>query len=291
MKTELCTYIANRDRTVLPSNPGFERWLDPDKTAVVCIDMHRGHVGPEDQVTVPAPRARAKIPHHDVFHAACREIGIPIIFAQGWYRPGGFETADPENAEATWAPFLLYPLYLPANPLMDEHSREGTKWLDLMVEHDPRRDHYVRTKKRYSAFYPTDLEFLLRRLGVENIVITGTFTDCCDTATAFDACNRDFRVIIPRDVVAGYSEELENAALMIISLHVGLVTDAPALLAEWYARKGRTLPDSLQGIDDIGEASLPSRDGDAQVPGSLKVTEANGITDDHVHYGAQKAAS
>lgn len=261
------TYIANRDKTMLPPHPGFDRWLDPDKTAVVCIDMHRGHVGPEEQVTVPAPRARAKIPHHNVFHAACREIGIPIIFVQCWYRAGGFETSGREGADAPWAPFLLYPLYLPPNPIMEQHSREGTKWLDLMVENDPERDYYVRTKKRYSAFYPTDLEFLLRQLEIENLVITGTYTDCCDIATAFDACNRDFRVIIPRDIVAGYSEEMENAALMIISLQVGIVTDARALLAEWYARKQRELPTRLRDIDDIREASreepatIPARSG------------------------------
>lgn len=248
------TYIANRDKTVLPPDPGFDRWLDPDRTAVVCIDMHRGHVGPEEQVTVPAPRARAKIPHHNAFHAACREIGIPIIFVQCWYRRGGFETAGGRGGDTPWAPFLLYPLYLPSNPIMQEHSQEGTKWLDLMVENDPERDHYVRTKKRYSAFYPTDLEFLLRHLKAENVVITGTYTDCCDIATAFDACNRDFRVIIPRDIVAGYSEEMENAALMIISLQVGIVTDAPALLGEWYARKGHELPARLQGVGSIDEA-------------------------------------
>jgi hypothetical protein len=43
---------------------------------------------------------------------------------------------------------------------MDQHSWQGTKWLDLMVEVDE-RDYFVRTKKRLSAFYPTDLEFLL----------------------------------------------------------------------------------------------------------------------------------
>ncbi len=257
MKTEMYTYIENSVRTALPPNPGFERWLDPERTAVVCIDMHRGHVGPEEHVTCPAPRARARIPHHDVFHAACREVGIPIIFVQLWLRPGGFETDGSGRNGTPWAPYLIYPLYLPESPLLMEHSWEGTKWLDLMVENDPERDYYVRTKKRYSAFYPTDLEFLLRQLGAENVVITGTYTDCCDLSTAFDACNRDFRVIVPRDVVAGFSEEIEHAALAIISLHVGIVTDAPALLAEWYARTGRKLPERFRGVNEIGEALEP----------------------------------
>jgi biuret amidohydrolase len=122
---------------------------------------------------------------------------------------------------------------------MDQHSWEGTKWLDLMVEVDE-RDYFVRTKKRLSGFYPTDLEFLLRNLDVDNVVLTGTFTDACVLSTAFDAANRDFRVLVPRDIVAGYSAEAENAALIIISLHLGLVVDSDALVNEWFARRGLT---------------------------------------------------
>ncbi|HZA57952.1 MAG TPA: isochorismatase family cysteine hydrolase, partial [Solirubrobacterales bacterium] len=136
---------------------------------------------------------------------------------------------------------------------MDELGWEGTKWVDLMVEEDP-RDLYVRTKKRLSGFYPTDLEFLLRQLGVRNLVIDGTLTDCCVLNTAFDAANRDFRVVVPRDVAAGMSQEMEGAAEKVIANHLGLIVDAPALLREWYARQGAELPADLaraETMDDV----------------------------------------
>ena len=135
---------------------------------------------------------------------------------------------------------------------MDQHSWEGTKWLDLMVEVDE-RDYFVRTKKRLSAFYPTDLEFLLRNLDVDNVVLTGTYTDACVLSTAFDAANRDFRVLVPRDVVAGYSEEAEHAALMIIALHLGLVVDSSALVNEWFARRGMVSATSAAGAPAAAE--------------------------------------
>src|SRR5436190_16498163 len=143
MKTEMYTYIQNEVRTVLPSNPGFERWLDPERTAIVCIDMHRGHVGPgePEELTCPAPRARNRIADHNRFHANCRELGIPIVFVQCWLRHGGFETEGSAHGGTPWAPYLIYPLYLPESPLLHEHSWEGTKWLDLMVENDPERDY------------------------------------------------------------------------------------------------------------------------------------------------------
>ena len=121
-----------------------------------------------------------------------------------------------------------------------------------MVEVDE-RDYFVRTKKRLSAFYPTDLEFLLRNLDVDNVVLTGTYTDACVLSTAFDAANRDFRVLVPRDVVAGYSEEAEHAALMIIALHLGLVVDSSALVNEWFARRGLPSTTTVAGAPVAAE--------------------------------------
>ena len=244
MKTDLHCWIENRTPTRVPSTEAFERWLDPAKTAIACIDMHRGPRrarGRADAGCAPCTRAD---PGAQRVPPLAREIGIPVIHVQHWQRYGGIDDANSQalNSGANWR--VLSELYLPPNPLMLEHSWEGTKWLDLMVERR-KGDYYVRTKKRLSAFYPTDFEFLLHQLDVKNLVITGTLTECCDLSTAFDAANRDFRVLIPRDIVAGSSAEAEHAALIIISLHLGLVVDSPALLAEWYARAGKELPREL----------------------------------------------
>ncbi len=258
MLTDMYCYLEDKNKLALPSGTSnsanvFDQWLEPDRTAVACIDMHRGHVGEEKELTCPAPRARWRIPAHNMFHAACREIGIPIIHVQHWQRYGGIDDLHGrhDNRMANWR--AMYELYLPPNSLMDQHSWEGTKWLDILVEEEE-GDYYVRTKKRLSAFYPTDLEFLLRQMNVQNLVLTGTYTDACVLSSAFDAANRDFRVIVPRDIVAGYSEEVEHAALQIISLHLGLVVDAPALVREWYARKETDLPDGFADITEITES-------------------------------------
>jgi biuret amidohydrolase len=244
MKTEMYCYLPDGSRKVLPPDPAFDLWMEPEKSAVVCIDMHRGHVGPEEQLPCPAPRARDRIPAHNRFHAAARDIDVPIIHVQHWQRHGGIDdlTSKARNSRANWR--VLYQLYLPENPLTDELNWEGTKWLDLMVEADPERDYYVRTKKRLSAFYPTDLEFLLKQLDVYNVVLTGTLTECCVLNSALDAANRDLRVTVPRDVTGGLTEQYETWALGCIAMSFGLVVDSSALLAEWYARAGKQLPAS-----------------------------------------------
>lgn len=225
----------------LPDDAVFDRWLDPVHTAVVSIDMHRGHVGPEDALPCPAPRARDRIEVHNAFHSAARELGVPVIHVQHWQRHGGIDDlhSKAHNKGANWR--VLYDLHFPPNPLTDQLNWEGTQWLDLMVEEDP-RDYYIRTKKRLSAFYPTDLEFLLRQLDVHNVVLDGTLTDCCVLNSAFDAANRDFRVIVPPDLTAGLSEESEQQALAIIERHLGLVIDAPQIIREWATRLEMATP-------------------------------------------------
>lgn len=245
MKTDLLVRLPDGTRRTLPEDEAFQGWFDPEHAAIVSIDMHRGHIGPEDELPCPAPRARDRIAAHNRFHAAARELGVPVIHAQHWQRAGGIEDVNSKirNRRANWR--VLYTLFLPPNQLTDELNLEGTKWLDLMVEEDP-RDHYIRTKKRLSAFYPTDLEFLLRQLAVDTVVLTGTLTDCCVINTAFDAADRDFRVIIPDDITAGLSEQAEAEALAIIARHAGLVTDSGDVIREWSARLSVDVPEGYR---------------------------------------------
>lgn len=255
METEMYCYGPDEQRKALPPDDRvFDAWLDLEATAIVCIDMHRSHVGDDPGMPLPAPRATARVRAHDAFHAAARELGIPVIMVQHWQRHGGADDLRSKSLEGgvNWRHTAR--LFFDVTEDIDQLGWEGTKWVDLMVEHDPERDYYIRTKKRLSAFYPTDLEHLLRNLAIRNVVLTGTLTDCCVLNTAFDAANRDFRVLVPRDIVAGLSEEMEQAGLKVIANHLGLVVDAPALLREWSAQRGSELPVELaraETMDDV----------------------------------------
>ncbi len=252
MKTDFYCYMENKEKLILPdgvpnNSNAFTKWLNPDKTAVIEIDMHRGHVGPDDKLTLAVPRAKDRVERHNIFQDACRKMGIPIIHVQHWQRHGGIDDLNTKksNKMANWR--ALYYLYVEDNELMDEHSWEGTKWLDIITEEVP-GDYYIRTKKRLSSFVPTDLEFLLRNLDIDNVILTGTMTCACVLSTAFDAANLDFRVIVPRDICGGYSAESEHSALQVISLHLGLVTDSSALLREYSAIKNADVNEQINKL-------------------------------------------
>jgi len=211
---------------------GFDDYLDPARTAIVSIDMHRGHLDPSPDCPCPAPRARDIVVPIDAFHDRARALGVPIIHVRSVLRRSGVD--DIKGISAAWR--RTFPLYVGAIPNSDAHAIEGSPWTEFVTRVAP-EDMLVETKKRLSAFYPTDLDFLLRNMRVETIVLDGGFTDCCVLNTAFDASNHNYRVIVARDLVRGTDDPLEAAALAMVSLHIGVVVDSADLLAEWETRK------------------------------------------------------
>jgi nicotinamidase-related amidase len=210
----------------------FEDYLDPAKTAVISIDMHRGHLDDSPDCPCPAPRAREIVKPIDAFHDQARALGIPIIHVRSVLRRSGID--DINGIPSAWR--RTFSLYVGEIPNSDAHAIEGTQWTEFVTK-VATDDLIVETKRRLSAFYPTDLDFLLRNMRVETVVLDGGFTDCCVLNTSFDAANHNYRVIVARDLVRGTDDHLEAAALAMVSLHLGLVTDSSDLLAEWQRRK------------------------------------------------------
>lgn len=212
----------------------FNDYLDASKTAVISIDMHRGHLDTSPDCPCPAPRARDIVAPIDAFHERVRALGIPIIHVRSVLRRGGVD--DIKGISSAWR--RTFPLHVGAIPNSDAHAIEGSPWTEFVTKVGA-DDLIVETKKRLSAFYPTDLDFLLRNLRVETVVLNGGFTDCCVLNTSFDASNHNYRVIVLRDLVKGTDDNLEAAALAMVSLHLGLVTESGDLLAEWDRRAAK----------------------------------------------------
>lgn len=91
--------------------------------------------------------------------------------------------------------------------------REGTPHSEVIDALSPKGDEHVLRKTRYSAFYGTELERILRDGDVSSIVLTGVMTDLCCESTARDAFLRDFEVYLVIDGMATLNEELHMSSL------------------------------------------------------------------------------
>jgi nicotinamidase-related amidase len=214
----------------------------------VSIDMHRGHLDDSPDCPCPSPRGREIIKAIDVFHRRSRHLGVPVIHVKTGLRPSGVD--DIKGFVANWR--LTFPVTVGPIPGIEMNGLQGTRWTELLTEVDP-DDLIVDSKKRASIFYPTDLDFLLRNMRRRTVVLTGVTTDCCVLNAAFDAANHDYRVVVLRDLVRGFSEEIEDAALRIVSLHLGLVMDSAALVQAWEHQRliAHEGSDPAEDRDDI----------------------------------------
>ncbi|MCX6348035.1 MAG: cysteine hydrolase, partial [Candidatus Aureabacteria bacterium] len=87
-------------------------------------------------------------------------------------------------------------------------------------------------KHRYSAFYNTDLETVLRCLKVEDLVISGVMTNMCCESTARDAYSRDYRVIFPADGAGSITEKMHLASLLNLAFGFAYVTTAQQIMRD-----------------------------------------------------------
>jgi nicotinamidase-related amidase len=191
--------------------------LDPARTAVVAVDMHRGHLDPAvATLPLPAERCGPVIKRAAALFADLRARGVPVVHVVTEYR---------DTAEIAANPFWKAAHDDPAKARRGilRHNLAGSPGTEIIPDlHDP-RDLVVRSKKRYSVFTPTDLEFVLRRrLGADTVVLAGINTTTCVLCAAFEATNRDFRVIVAADAVDSMDgEEMHGFALRLVAAALG----------------------------------------------------------------------
>ncbi len=114
---------------------------------------------------------------------------------------------------------------------------EGTKDAQIHPRLAPLPEEKVIFKHRYSAFYNTDLEIVLRCLGVTDLIVTGVMTNLCCESTARDAYFRDYRVFFVMDATGTVDEELHLATLKNLAFGFAYITDTEQIL-RGFAKRG-----------------------------------------------------
>ena len=209
--------------------------VDPRRTAILAVDVHRGHLDPEIG-TMPvaaddAARCRAAVAK---LLAGARAVRVPVIYVLLTNRrttPPGLETMGNPFWRAVEE--VKQSLTPGRRSTILHHNQEGSPQTEVPPELATQPgDYVIRSKKRLSAFYGTDLEILLRALGTETVVIVGINTNTCVLCTAFDAFNRDLRVIVASDGVASmYGEDLHLFGLENLRRCLGWVLTTEEILA------------------------------------------------------------
>ena len=154
------------------------------KPAIIVIDMLEDAIKPFSLAIVPTINRLTEW---------ARQHSIPVIFAMDSFLRGDFIFGGK----------------------MKEHCIRGTSGAEVMHPLEKRdQDIYV-PKRRFSAFFKTDLDQTLRLYQVDTLAITGINTHWCVLNTAFDALAHDFRAYIIEDCCASFSPKINNTILEV----------------------------------------------------------------------------
>jgi len=151
------------------------------KYAIIVIDMLKDFV----YGSLRCERALLIVPNIKNLITKARERNIPVIYANDAHVPGV------DHEFRLWGP----------------HAIKGSEGAEVIDDIKPTGNDFIIEKRRYSAFFETGLDILLRELGVDTVVLTGIHTNVCVMHTAADAFFRGYNIIVVKDCVQAFTEE------------------------------------------------------------------------------------
>ena len=209
--------------------------VDTRRAAVIVVDMendfgavggmfHRAGLDISGIQAAIAPTGR-------VLNAA-RRAGIPVVYLTMAFRP------DLSDIGLEGAPNRDRHLFFGVGQEVD--APDGTKsrvlvrdtWnTDIVAELRPAPEDTVVYKHRFSGFFETELDALLRSLGVKDLIFTGCTTSVCVESTVRDAMFRDYRCLLLEDCTAepigqGLARSNHDASLLVVETLFGWVSNS-----------------------------------------------------------------
>lgn len=191
---------------------------------LLVIDIQGGESPEEAPATDPAGHEAQTMPFMEGYDEAlasapllvakARECGVPVIFFQEAHRRNLIDFGrELDGAEGV-------------------HLLEGDPGTEVAAELGMRPDDYFIRKRRYSCFFGTELEILLKGLGANTLILIGGHTDVCVHYTFVDGHQHDYFCRVVEDCVAGSSRAAHDAALNAMEyLQTGARRSTPEIVA------------------------------------------------------------
>lgn len=170
--------------------------MDIGKTALLLIDLQK-----EEGTSEIAGMDDILHKTADLIHL-CREKGIPVIYTRHINRADGVALANREPVDEQGEPIYY-------------HSESAA--VEIADEIKPEKRDIIVDKYRYSGFFESNLEVVLKGLGVEHLIINGVLTDVCVLSTALDAFYRDYQVNVVKDISGTTTEGSHMAAIAMMA--------------------------------------------------------------------------
>jgi ureidoacrylate peracid hydrolase len=205
------------------------------ETAVIVVDMQndfcsKGGIFDRAGINISAVQ-EAVAPTRKVLSAA-REAGIKIVYLKMGFQADLSDLGHTDSVNR--ARHLQHGV---GQPCVASDGRQGRflirdTWnTDIVDELRPQPEDVVLYKRRFSGFYRTELDDILRSLGIRNLIFTGCTTSVCVDSTIRDAMFRDYRCVLLADcagepIGSQLARSNHEASVQTIQTALGWVSDS-----------------------------------------------------------------
>ena len=195
--------------------------VDPAHTALVTQECQNGVIGELSALPQLAEAAAPIRPNLGRIASGARTAGVPVLHALAARRADGL--GSNRNAR------LFMGVRKSPNPLLP-----GSPAAQVVSELGPEEGDLATTRLHgLGPFAGTDLDALLRNLGVTTVVAVGVSINVGMTNLVMDAVNLGYQVVLPRDAVAGLPREYADAVIDNTLALLATVTTVDDVLACW----------------------------------------------------------
>ncbi len=200
-----------------------EHRLIEGRPVLVVVDIQGGGSDEPGESSIPfMPGYAEAMDRAPALVAKARECDVPVVFFQEAHRRDLVDFGrELDGAE-------------------DVHLLEGDPGTEIAPDLGVRPDDYVIRKRRYSCFFGTELEILLKGLRADTLLLIGGHTDVCIHYTFVDAHQHDYYCRVVEDVVAGSSLDAHEASLRAMEyLQTGARRSSAEVVAAFEEYAGR----------------------------------------------------
>jgi nicotinamidase-related amidase len=222
--SEAVIFCRNAGIEILMPAPLLSDLIHPATTAIVTQECQGGVIGPNAGLRQLAEEARrTAVPNIARLLSAARDCGVNVVHCLAMRRPDG--RGSNHNAR----------LFAAAKSFGADIA-PGSEGATLLPELDPHPDDLILT--RWHGLGPmggTDLDSVLRNLGVTTIVGVGVSVNVAITNFVMDAVNRGYHFVLPRDAVAGVPREYAESVIDNTLSLLATVVTSEAVVETWAA--------------------------------------------------------
>jgi ureidoacrylate peracid hydrolase len=222
--------------------------IDPARSAVIVVDMENDFAakgGMFDRAGVDISGAQNVIAPTAKVLSAAREAGLKIIYLKMGYRPDLSDLGATDSVNRT-----RHLKFGVGQKIQTPDGRESRVLIrdtwdtDIVPELRPQASDIVLYKTRFSGFYQTDLDAILKKMGIKYLIVTGVTTSICVESTVRDAMFRDYLCVLLKDCMSepiGHDLPRTNheASLLNAEVLFGWVSDSEHFIKAFPVRTAK----------------------------------------------------